>query len=375
MIRKKIVFLTWTRADFWKIKSLIEILTIDKDFEVYIFATGMHLNPKYGKTINEIYKCGFKNIFPFFNHRDGDSMELVLSKTISWFSDYVNDIQPDMVIVHWDRSEALAGAIVWSFNNILVWHIEWWEISGTIDELIRHSVSKMAHLHFVSHQEARENLIQMGEEPSNIFVIGSPDIDIMKKAIKLNIEDIKKYYNISFSEYAIAMFHPVTTEYDTFHEQAKNFVDALLASKDNYIVIYPNNDKGAEFIFEEYKRLENRENILLFPSLRFEYFLKLLSNAKYMIWNSSAGIREAPFYWISSIDIGTRQSNRYEKWNSIIHSEYDKYTILESIKKISNVSVKGREDYWRGESDKLFFDILKNKNIFSLSKQKRFLKI
>lgn len=323
---KKIIFITWTRADYWKIKSLINILIKDKNFEVYIFATWMHMHKKYWKTINEIYKNWYKNIFPFFNnYTENSDMGIVLANTIIWLSSYVHDITPDLIIVHGDRWEALAWAIVWSFNNILVWHIEWWEESWTIDESIRHSVSKLSHIHFVSNDEARKNLIQMWEDYNNIFIIWSPDLDIMDKAINYDINFIKNKYGIFFENYSIAIFHPVTTEYDNFHIYSKNFVDALLESWEKFIVIYPNSDKWSEYIFLEYKRLENSKNMLLFPSIRFEYFLALLYNSNYIIWNSSSWIKEAPYYWIKSIDIWTRQSNRYDKnHTTIIHSWYEK---------------------------------------------------
>ena len=176
---KKIVFLTGTRADYGKLKSYIKILEVSKNFEVSIFVTGMHLNQKFGFTINEITRNTNCEIFPFINHSLQDEMDQSLGKTIIGFSDYIKQIKPDMIIIHGDRIEALAGAIVGSLNNILVGHIEGGEISGTIDELLRHSISKLSHIHFVSNEGAKKRLIQMGEISKNIFVTGSPDLDIM----------------------------------------------------------------------------------------------------------------------------------------------------------------------------------------------------
>jgi UDP-N-acetylglucosamine 2-epimerase (hydrolysing) len=142
--RRKIVFLSGTRADFGKIKSLIRTLLADPPhFEVHIFATGMHMDPKYGFTVREFEKCNFPNVYRFINHSAGDSMDQALGSTILGFGQDLRLIEPDLVVVHGDRCEALAGAIVGSLNNVLVAHIEGGELSGTVDGLIRHSVSKI----------------------------------------------------------------------------------------------------------------------------------------------------------------------------------------------------------------------------------------
>ncbi len=372
---RKIVFLTGTRADFGKLKSLIKITFNSKQFEVHIFATGMHMNPKYGRTVDEIIKSGFKNIFMYYNHFDYDSMDMILAKTIEGFSHYVNDIKPDLIVVHGDRLEALAGAIVGSLNNIFTAHIEGGEVSGTVDEILRHAVSKLSHIHFVSNELAQKRLIQMGEDPNSVFIIGSPDVDIMLSKRLPKFSFVKKHYEIKFSKYAIAIFHPVVTELDNIKSQIKNFVDALIKSNLNYIVIYPNNDAGAEFIFSEYERIKNNSKFRYLPSLRFEYFLVLLKNAKFMIGNSSAGVREAPYYKIPSINIGTRQ-NRRTMSSSIINCGYEKREILKAIKKANIVKIKKTYDnYGDGKSDKKFLHVLKKGLIWKVNKQKIFLDI
>ena len=231
---KRIVFLTGTRADFGKLKSLIKITQDSHDFEVHIFATGMHMNSKYGATVDEIYKSGFKNIYKYINHDTVEHMDRTLAKTIDGFSHYVAEIKPDLIVVHGDRGEALAGAIVGSLNNILVTHIEGGEISGTIDELIRHAVSKMSHIHLVANEEARKRLLQLGELEESIHVIGSPDLDLMNPQSLPVIEEAKSYYGIEFDKYAIAMFHPVTTEIKSISEYAKEFTKSLIESVSIY---------------------------------------------------------------------------------------------------------------------------------------------
>jgi len=376
--KKRIVFLTGTRADFGKLKSLISITQSYSDFEVHIFATGMHMNSKYGKTVDEISKAGFQNIYQFINHDTVENMDHTLAKTIDGFSHYIAEIEPELIVVHGDRVEALAGAIVGSINNILVAHIEGGEISGTIDELIRHAVSKMSHIHFVANEEAKRRLIQLGEKESSIFVIGSPDLDLMNPSKLPTLESVKAYYDIPFEQYAIAMFHPVTTEYGQIREYAKEFTDALVNSGRKYIVIYPNNDLGSNEILSEYKRLEDNDNFRIFPSLRFEYFLALLKDCDFMIGNSSAGIREAPYYSVPTVDIGSRQKNRVSL-ESIINCDYAASNILDAIGLVTDIELPKEAidgDYFgHGKSDQLFFDLLCSNSIWDIEHQKQFQEI
>jgi len=369
---KNILFLTGTRADFGKIKSLIEILEKSPFFEVYIAVTGMHLQKEYGYTLIEIERCNFKNVYMFENYTHEATMDLTLAKTIEGLSGYCKTIHPDMIIVHGDRVETLAGAIVGALNNILVSHIEGGELSGTIDELIRHSVSKLSHVHFVSNEEAEKRLIQMGETESSVFVIGSPDIDIMFSNDLPALEMVKQHYEIGFEEYAIVMFHPVTTEVTDMERYVGNFVKALLQSSQNYIVIYPNNDLGSRKIIDAYERLKGNPRFRVFPSVRFESFLTLLKNAKFIIGNSSAGIREAPYYGVPIINIGTRQQNRASA-ATIINVGYETESISESIANIQNpVAQNETSGFGTGNSTELFLESLMKADIWEIDHQKQF---
>lgn len=371
---KKIVFLSGTRADFGKIKSLIQTLENHQEFKPYIFVTGMHLIEKYGYTAIEIERCNFSNVSTYSNQTNETTMDLTLAKTIEGFSEYIKSINPDLIVVHGDRVEALAGAIVGSLNNILVAHIEGGEVSGTIDELIRHSISKMSHLHYVSNTDAQKRLIQMGEMESSIRVIGSPDVDIMFSKNLPSIEEVKKYYEIPYKNYGIVMFHSVTTEYKKMKEYIENLVNALLEDSRYYVVIYPNNDLGTKFILNEYKRLENNSRFRIIPSLRFEYFLILLKNSKFIIGNSSTGIREAPYYGIPTINIGTRQENR-SLHSHILNTDYSSNEITQVLSINFDSIPKDRKSFGKGNSAKLFVESLSDEKIWKLNHQKQFVDI
>ena len=369
---KKILFLTGTRADFGKIKSLISTLENNQEFEVFVFVTGMHLQKEYGYTLIEIERCNFKNIHAFQNHTDETTMDLTLAKTIEGFSSYCKKINPDLIVIHGDRVETLAGAIVGSLNNILVAHIEGGELSGTVDELIRHSVTKLSHIHFVSNDEAAKRLLQMGEIKSSIFTIGSPDIDIMFSENLPTEETVKEYYQIDFDQYAIVMFHPVTTEDKQMKHYADDFVASLLAVEENFVVIYPNNDLGSRHIIEAFQKLKDNPKFRIFPSIRFEYFLVLLKNAKFIIGNSSAGIREAPYYGIPIINIGTRQQNRTLNAD-IINVDYQKENIIGVLHSVINHKISPTaNDFGKGNSAELFLNSLLSSKIWEINHQKKF---
>lgn len=371
-MRKKIVFLSGTRADFGKIRSLLDILQNSTEFEVHIFVTGMHMLRKYGYTCREIERRGYKNIYQYINQNYSDTMDSVLGKTIAGLSDYVKEIQPDLLVVHGDRVEALAGAIVGSLNNILVAHIEGGEVSGTIDDLIRHSVSKLSHLHFVTNDRAKQRLIQLGEIDKNIYPIGSPDVDSLFSPDLPSLDEVKSWYGIPFDNYAIMLYHPVTTEVDDVQRQIHELVNSVVNSNKNYVVIYPNNDSGSDKIIAEYSRIENNTlSFKVYPSMRFDYFLTLLKNADFIIGNSSSALMEAPYYGVPAINIGTRQANR-ANLPSVINCASEQALISESISKASALSPEPIAHFGVGDSSKKFFSILKNEDFWETNKQKTF---
>ncbi|WP_339165020.1 UDP-N-acetylglucosamine 2-epimerase [Siminovitchia sp. FSL W7-1587] len=373
---KRILFLTGTRADYGKIKSLMKKVDSSPNLELHIFITGMHMLSKYGSTWKEIEKDGFRNLYQFVNQQTNSKMDIALSNTILGLSNYVHEFNPDLIVVHGDRLEALAGAIVGAFNNIKVAHIEGGEVSGTIDESIRHAITKFSHIHLVSNEEAKKRIVQLGELEKNIFVIGSPDIDVMMSEDLPTIEKVKERYEIEFDNFSILMYHPVTTQVDRLRDNIKHLVDAVIESNRNYVVIYPNNDEGSNIILNEYDRLHNNDRFKVFPSMRFEYFLTLLKHCDFIVGNSSAGIREAGVYGIPSIDIGNRQLGRYNPKVSknIVHVEEDKYEILRAIN-CREGSRLFSYTFGDGKSDERFLNILENEDIWDLDIQKRFIDI
>lgn len=375
MKKKNIVFITGTRADYGKLKSLMKEIQKSSKFELHIFVTGMHMLSKYGSTYSEIEKDGFTNIHKFVNTRLNESMDITLSNTIVGFSNYVAEFKPELIVVHGDRVEALAGAIVGALNNIKVAHIEGGEITGTIDESIRHAITKFSHFHLVANEEAKNCVLQLGEKENSIFVIGSPDIDIMFSKKLPDLQFVKRHYDIEFEEYGIFMYHPVTTEIHHLRRNIFEVIHSLIDSGKNYIVIYPNNDPGSDIIFDALKLIEGNKRFKCFPSIRFEAFLVLLKSANFMIGNSSAGIRETCVYGIPTIDIGTRQKGRYDLLvaRNIQHVNENKAEILDAINKVNDFRCREVSLYGKGNSAKQFIKFLSRDFIWKQDVQKKFI--
>jgi UDP-N-acetylglucosamine 2-epimerase (hydrolysing) len=368
---KNIIFVTATRADYGKLKSIILSSQKIKQFNVYVFVTGMHNLSAYGSTFYEIKNDKIQNIKKFHNQILGEPASKIFSKTILGFSEYVTEINPDLVIIHGDRIEPLACAVVCCLNNIKIGHFEGGELSGTIDEIFRHSISKLCNIHFVTNSVAKKRLIQMGELSSSIFITGSPDVDLILSRNLPSLNDLKKRYEINFKSYVIALFHPITTDIKNLKKYICSFIKSLIISKENIVLIFPNNDLGSEIIIKKYNKIKNK-NIKIFPSLRFEYYLTLLKNCKFIIGNSSSGIMEAPYYGVPTINIGDRQNNR-ANLESITNCNYESSNILRAIKKLSVTKKFTKSRFFGdGRSASKILKILKSKKIWKMNNQKQF---
>ena len=305
---QSILFLTGTRADFGKLEPLA-IAARDAGFNVSFFVTGMHMLDRYGLTKNEVHRTPDVTVQEFLNQRPGDAQDIILAKTIIGFSDHVATSKPDLVVVHGDRVEALAGALVAATNYIRSAHIEGGEVSGTIDEVFRHCNTKLAAQHFVSSDSAAKRVMALGEPVTSVHVIGSPELDFHAGPSGVSIAEVRARYDIPFADYGICMFHPVTSEAESMGAQAAALFGAMQASGRRFILVAPNNDPGSEAIFKVISHLP-ADQFRVIPSMRFAHFSELMKNASCMVGNSSAGVREAPFMGLASLDVGTRQTNR-----------------------------------------------------------------
>lgn len=323
---RSLLFVTGTRADFGKLEPLAKAAR-DAGHRVAFWVTGMHLLDRYGLTKIEVHRVPGVTVHEFLNQREGDPQDIVLAKTVLGFSDFLSQHRPDLVVIHGDRVEALACALVAATNYVRSVHIEGGEVSGTIDELFRHCNTKLATHHLVSSDGARARVLALGEDEGAVHVIGSPELDAHARPSGVTLDDVRARYAIPFAEFGIATFHPVTSEAGTMGAQAAAFFGALAESGREFVVILPNNDPGAEAILRVIDALPE-DRFRRIPSMRFAYFSELMRHAAVMVGNSSAGVREAPWLGLPSLDIGTRQTNRATAPSVHFADAGDRATIL-----------------------------------------------
>nr|WP_255532289.1 UDP-N-acetylglucosamine 2-epimerase [Paracoccus sp. IB05] len=325
-VARRILFLTGTRADFGKLEPLAAAAR-EAGHEVTFFVTGMHMMTRYGLTAHEVRRQPGIATHEFLNQRPGDPQDIVLAKTVTGFSDFVTESRPDLIVLHGDRIEAMAGALVSATNYIRSAHIEGGEVSGTIDEVFRHCNTKLCTHHFVSSETAKRRVMALGEPEDVIHVIGSPELDFHARPSGVTLDEVRARYAIPFADYGIATFHPVTSEQATMGAQAEALFAALTDSQRNFVVIAPNNDPGSEAIFRVLDALP-KARFRVLPSMRFAHFSELMRNAACIVGNSSAGVREAPFLGVPSLDVGTRQTNRSDAASVTAVSAFDRAAIL-----------------------------------------------
>ncbi|SLN43185.1 UDP-N-acetylglucosamine 2-epimerase [Pseudooctadecabacter jejudonensis] len=370
MTPKSILFVTGTRADFGKLEPLA-VAARDAGHTVSFWVTGMHMLDRYGLTKMEVARTTGVTVHEYLNQRPGDPQDQILAKTVLGFSDFVADARPDLVVIHGDRIEALACALVAATNYIRSAHIEGGEVSGTIDEIFRHCNSKLASHHFVSSEDAKARVMKMGEPDEAIHVIGSPELDFHAAGSGVTMEDVRARYDLPQGEFGIVVFHPVTSEAGTMGRQARDLFGALQASGRMFVVIAPNNDPGSDDIFAVLNDLP-ADQFRILPSMRFAHFSECMKNAAVMVGNSSAGVREAPFLGTPSLDVGTRQTNRADAPSLTSVAASDGAAIGAFLQAEWGKRYDRHEEFGHGDAADRFVQIVSDAAFWEGGLQKRF---
>jgi len=334
-MKRKILYISGTRADYGLMKSVLREIENHPKLELEVIATGMHLMPEFGMTINEIKKDGFKihEIAATYEQDNKQSMANFVGKFIQLLTDKVKKIKPDIIMVLGDRGEMLAGVIVGTYLTIPVAHIHGGDISSTVDEIVRHAITKLAHIHFPATEKSAERIIKMGEDPSNVFVVGAPGLDIILNENLIEPTKLSEKYNLDLSEPILLVIqHPVTTEVDDAPTQIRETLEAISELRYQTILIYPNADAGGRNMIEVIKEYEKHPFIKIFKNIPYKEYLSLMNIASVMVGNSSSGIIEAPSFSLPVVNIGTRQEGR-QRAENVIDVDYDKEQIKAAIKK------------------------------------------
>jgi GDP/UDP-N,N'-diacetylbacillosamine 2-epimerase (hydrolysing) len=337
-MKQKIVFITGTRAEYGVLQDLLSKIDLDDNFELSLIVTGMHLMNKYGTTIKEIEKDGFK-IDSIIDLKLEDNTNYCMSKSIGSgiieMTDALKNINPNLVIVTGDRGEMLAGAIAAAHLNIKVAHISGGDMTTgvTIDEKIRHAITKFSDIHLASSEESAKNLIMMGENSKFVFPVGNPGIPLAHKVDDKSKMKISERYCLDLINPIILVIqHPTTTQTDKSSFQMKETMEAVKELGLQTIVIYPNSDAGSEAIIRVIKEYNHLNFIQIHQNINREDFKDIMALADVMIGNSSCALLEAPSFNLPAVNIGKRQEGR-EHTTNVIHVDHDKIQIIEAIRK------------------------------------------
>ncbi len=337
---KKILIVTERRADFSRFKPVIDKINIDKELDYILIVTGIHLLKKYGLSIKEIRKTGLKikKTFEMYSNvsmknDDGATMVAAFGTAIVKLSKILKQNKPDVVLSGFDIAANFAVTVAAAHMNIPVAHIQGGEVSGTIDESIRHAMSKFSHYHLVSNKDAQQRLIKMGEEKSKIHIVGCPSIEALFNEKLLSKKSLEKKFGLNLNnKFIIVIQHSVTTELNNTQNQIKRTIDAIKKSKIQTLFICPNNDAGSTIIL---KAIKKSKNIFSTPTLTLSEYRSLLQRSFALVGNSSSGIHEASSFKKPVINIGSRQNRRLRSKN-IIDVQHNTSQILHAIKMLEN---------------------------------------
>lgn len=352
---RRILIVTERRADYSRFKPILKLLESDKRFEYVLAVTGTHLLDKSGKTIDEISEDGFLIDYKFKmfteNSDTAGTMVRSLSKCLYELTFVIEESKPDIILSGFDIAANLAITIAGAHMNIPVAHIQGGEVTGTIDESIRHAMTKFSHYHFAANEDAVKRLIKMGEEPSKVFNVGCPSIDAL-----LDVEDhpnIHKKYNLK-ENFLLVLQHPVTTEFGESHFQIKQTINAIQKSGYDSLVILPNNDAGYSPILEIVKN----SGLKYIETLSLNDYVNLMKRSKALVGNSSSGIHETNIFNVPTINIGTRQNGRLRS-NNVIDVGYSEKEILDAIKSLDKFkNMIFEKPYGEGDSATKIIELL-----------------
>jgi GDP/UDP-N,N'-diacetylbacillosamine 2-epimerase (hydrolysing) len=378
-MRRKILYISGSRADYGLMRSVLFRINSNPGMELHIGATGMHLLPDFGNTIDEICRDGFTcHRIDAVQERDTDeSMALFIGCFIQRCVPLVMEIKPDLILLLGDRGEMLGGAIVGVYLGIPVVHIHGGENTRTVDDIARHAITKLSHIHLAATEESARRIVQMGENPETVHVVGAPGLEQINEIELLSAGEISQRYHLDLSRPVILVLqHPVTLEGEDSAYQMRQTLEAIRELGEQSLIIYPNADAGGRAMIEEIRRYEHHEGIQIFPTLEHRDFLSLLRVSSVLVGNSSSGIIEAPSFGLPVVNIGTRQDGR-SRGENVIQSGYAKEQIRSAIEYALHDTAfrertkKAKNPYGDGNSSHLIVDILERTPITQDLVQKR----
>lgn len=346
-MKRKICLVLTSRGNYGKTKSIIQAANKHDDIELQVIIGGSLVLEKYGKILDSEYADSFQVDAKIHFLVEGET-PLTMAKSaglaVSDFATAFGNMNPDLVVVIADRFECLPVAMAATYMNIPVAHIEGGEISGSIDESIRHAITKLSYLHFPCSEEARDRIIRMGENAERVHLVGSTSFDVLAN---IQLDDLSpfdhlqeekgvgKYVRAEKGKYLIVIQHPVTTEYEHNRDYIQETVDAIDRLEIPTFWLWPNMDAGSDGIskgIRQYREARSPGHVHFFKSLPIELFGPLLKNAGCIVGNSSSGIREAAFLGTPAVNIGNRQIGR-DRGKNVIDVPNRSHEIVSAVRK------------------------------------------
>jgi GDP/UDP-N,N'-diacetylbacillosamine 2-epimerase (hydrolysing) len=333
MNKRKILYITGTRADYGPMRTVLNAIDDHPDLELDIVATGMHIMPEFGQTIREIRDDGFAPdvLEATYEEDHKESMASFVGKSIGLLVDRMAQSKPDVILLLGDRGEMLAGAVVGAYLAIPVAHLHGGELSSTVDDFARHAITKLAHVHLPATDLSAQRIERMGEESWRIHVVGAPGLDEVLSGDATSPDEL--FGRLSFEAdrpVLLVVQHPVTMEIGQAAEQMEQTLAAASSNGRQIVVIYPNADAGGRKMIEVIHRFEELSSVRIFESMPRRDYLGLLGIASAIVGNSSSGIIEAPSFGLPAINVGSRQDGR-ERAENVIDVGCDRGDIESAI--------------------------------------------
>lgn len=373
MAIKKICVVVTARPSYSRIKTALTAIKNHPNLELQLVIAGSALLGRYGNAVDYIEKDGFtiaEKVFMVLEGENPTSMAKTTGLGVMELANVFYRLQPDAVLTIADRFETIATSIAASYQNIPLVHIQGGEVTGNIDEKVRHANTKLADLHLVASEDAKQRVLKMGENPKMVFNTGCPSIDLadeIKNNPTLDFDPIQKYGGVGVEVnwkdegYLVVMQHPVTTEYTSARKDVEETLKAVHELNMPTFWFWPNVDAGSDGTsggIRSFREIHKPQNIHFFKNMEPNDFLKLLANSKCLIGNSSVGIRECSYLGVPVVNIGTRQNKR-ERGSNVLDTVYDKNEIIKSIQnRISATDIVSENIYGDGKSGQRIADIL-----------------
>lgn len=378
-MKKKIIFITTNRSEFGIIKNILQKFDNSKKFNSTLLVAGSHLIKKYGYSYNEIKKIKYKNIKIIkIPQKETDIFKIYINIFKKSYKLFLKE-KPDLIFLTGDRFEILAVASVCLCLNIKVVHLHGGEITlGAIDDAVRHSVSKIAKFHFVTTQTYKNRLIQLGENPKNIFLSGSPSVERIMRFKLITLNDLEKKLNIKLKDYFILTIHPETLQNNDFNKNFENIFKILKKYKKYKVIItMPSPDRGSMIIQNVIKKYTDNRQFHYIKTLGSDTYISLVKYSLGVIGNSSSSLIELPSLKKGAINLGNRQNGRIRA-NNIIDSNFKLKSINKALIKLLsnkfNLKLRNiKNPYYKKNSSNIIFqkilnlkDIPKNKSFNNL---------